>query len=456
MKTLFCALLLFAIPTAFCRDVYISSSSGSDSNDGSKGAPYKTIAAAPKTGANIFLKRGDVFYEQLRDFTDCNIDAYGDGAPPQICGLRIVENLDAWVKMPNGIWRIDMLDEKNFGGMRDSSDRSKLNIGAVYDMSSDKVYGHLVWRLSALNSDGDFFAAEGPWAKGPDVATRGHKFRYLYFKFPENPSAGGRKIAFVTASHGISRLKNCSVKNIAVKGFGLHGVCQTRNCRFDSLDIDLIGGSIQPGYSGGYVRFGNGIEFWITSKNPANGNRVTNCRVSRTYDCGATIQGISDGDLLAKDISFSNNVFYRCRQAFEHFLRSKTGGTVAYENCEFSDNLAYQCGNNEFSCPETRDAALLSHRDLAGASLVVKNNVFWDSNGYFVTKFPVSLKGNSFYVRKGQYLLASHLSDDKPLWVDSPADVEEFKKRFPSNDVIFIGPENQKVGEEILKKAARK
>ena len=410
------------------------------------------MAAAPKENAKIFLKRGDTFYEELKNFKNCEFAPYGEGVKPLICGLRILKNPDAWVRLPNDIWKLDLSKAENFEGFAPQKRPELLNIGAIYDISTDKVYGHIVRRLNALNAYGDFFAAAGEWAKPEETSKSKYPFRFIFFRHKGNPSSGGAKISFVQSAHGISNLESCKLKDLAVKGFGKHGICASSNCVFDGIDLDLIGGCIQSGYSGGWVRFGNGVEFWITSKRPFNNNLVQNCRISRTYDCGSTIQGISDGNLTAKNIIFKNNVFYRCRQAFEHFLRSKDGGTTSYENCVFEDNIAYECGDNGFSTPEGRDAALLSYEGKdSAAGMLVRNNIFWDSNGYSVSKFAATLKDNKFFVRPHHYLKTVSGTFYPTLWANSPDDINEFNNMFPSNEVLEISHKTAET-ENALKK----
>ena len=108
------AILLASASVAFGKDVYVSSSSGNDSNDGSIAAPFKTLAAAPKKGVNLYLKRGDVFFETLSGVANSTVDAYGEGAKPLVCGLKILKNNDAWVKMPNDIWCLDLSKQEDF------------------------------------------------------------------------------------------------------------------------------------------------------------------------------------------------------------------------------------------------------------------------------------------------------------------------------------------------------
>lgn len=122
---------------------------------------------------------------------------------PVISGFKIVKNPDAWERQPNDIWRIDLTKPENFDGY--FAEGKANNIGAVYDMASDKLYGHLVCRYNQLNAYGDF------WVSGDvnrvNVQDKKENFRYLYFRSKGNPSAGGAKIAFSTYGTGAQTSK---------------------------------------------------------------------------------------------------------------------------------------------------------------------------------------------------------------------------------------------------------
>lgn len=435
------AIFSFSHLFAALQEVYVSSSSGNDANNGSQNSPLKTIAAAPRQNIKLLLKRGDTFFEELRNFSNCEIDAYGEGAKPLICGLKIVKNPDAWLRMPSDIWEIDLRKDENFEGMLTNSHPDKFNIGAVYNIANDKVYGHLVKQVTDLQDYGDFFAAKDSSCNADHTRLRGHNFAKLYFKSKGNPSANGAKIAFSTACHGVSLLKDCKISNIAIKGFGKHGICTTHNCEIQNIDIDLIGGSIQCGYKSKWVRFGNGIEFWITSENPCNNNIVKGCKVSRTYDCGSTIQGIAKQSSKAIGNKFIGNTFINCRQAFEHFLRSKNG-TAVYEDCEFSGNKCYNIGDNQFNTPELRDANLLSYDSTPNTlvGLKIDGNTFFGGNVYCANKFPVAITNNTFYVLKGQYLYYGKGDPKSVIWADSDADINSFSDAISSssNKIIIL------------------
>lgn len=434
MRKLFTfALVSILSAAAFGKAYYISSSSGDDSNDGSQAAPLKTIAAAPNENSEIYLKRGDVFYGPITKFKNCKISAYGEGPMPVISGFKIVKNPDAWERQPNDIWRIDLTKPENFDGY--FAEGKANNIGAVYDMASDKLYGHLVCRYNQLNAYGDF------WVSGDvnrvNVQDKKENFRYLYFRSKGNPSAGGAKIAFSTYGTGVTNLENCEVDSIAVTGFGVHGVARAWNCKFKNMRVDIIGGSVQLGYAH-WVRLGNGFEFWVSDKRPCSNNLVEGCTVSRTYDCGSTIQGIANGDMLIENVKFIGNTFIHCRQAFEHFIRSKEG-TAKYSDCEFSSNRCFEMGENEFSTPETRDAALLSYERKPITGLSINKNFFWGSSAYCNQYCTAEMSENTFYVFKDQYLLFNRWQPQDAVFADEEGGIDKMRKVLGNeSDKIFI------------------
>ena len=78
IKAIACAASILALTPVFAQEygadeskiatvVYVSSSAGDDSNDGSMKSPLKTFAKIPKENARILLKKGDVFYEPLSE-----------------------------------------------------------------------------------------------------------------------------------------------------------------------------------------------------------------------------------------------------------------------------------------------------------------------------------------------------------------------------------------------------
>lgn len=459
IKATACAALILALTPMFAQEygadesqistvVYVSSSAGDDSNDGSMKSPLKTFAKIPKENARILLKKGDVFYEPLSGLSNCVVDSYGKGSKyPEICGLKLLKNPDAWEDMGNGVWRLDMNKTENFYGRNLEITKGNFqlnNLGALYDAASDTVYGHKVKKLEMLEKDWDI--TTGEIYKPKDV--NAESYRWLYVKHDKNPSSDGAKLGILTYGNGVSGLKNCTVRNIAIKGFGRHGLTGSFGGKIENVKIDLIGGSTQVGYRT-WVRLGNGIEFWISgSPSSNNRNHVSGCTISRTYDCGSTIQGIVEkGEIVASDITFTGNKFYRCRQAFEHFLSNRSNGRSEYINCHFEGNFAWEMGENEFSTPEPRDNNFLTY-DNKRKGMIIKNNVCYGSGIYAGTRGWAEHFGeNTFYVEQGKHnLLFVYPWNKQGIEIpsNSEADIQKYRETLgDTTSKIILVPESE-------------
>ena len=459
IKATACAASILALTPMFAQEygadesqistvVYVSSSAGDDSNDGSMKSPLKTFAKIPKENARILLKKGDVFYEPLSGLSNCVVDSYGKGSKyPEICGLKLLKNPDAWEDMGNGVWRLDMNKTENFYGRNLEITKGNFqlnNLGALYDAASDTVYGHKVKKLEMLEKDWDITTGEIYKPKDIDAES----YRWLYVKLGKNPSSDGAKLGILTYGNGVSGLKNCTVRNIAIKGFGRHGLTGSFGGKVENVKIDLIGGSTQVGYRT-WVRLGNGIEFWISgSPSSNNRNHVSGCTISRTYDCGSTIQGIVEkGEIVASDIAFTGNKFYRCRQAFEHFLSNRSNGRSEYINCHFEGNFAWEMGENEFSTPEPRDNNFLTY-DNKRKGMIIKNNVCYGSGIYAGTRGWAEHFGeNTFYVEQGKHnLLFVYPWNKQGIEIpsNSEADIQKYRETLgDTTSKIILVPESE-------------
>lgn len=457
IKAIACASSMLALTPIFAQEygadeskiatvVYVSSSAGDDSNDGSMKSPLKTFAKIPKENARILLKKGDVFYEPLSGLSNCVVDSYGKGSKyPVICGLKLLKNPDAWEDMGNGVWRLDMNKTENFYGRNLEITKGNYqlnNLGALYDAASDTLYGHKVKKLEMLEKDWDI--TTGEIYKPEDV--NAESYRWLYVKHDKNPSSDGAELGILTYGNGVSGIKNCTVRNIAIKGFGRHGLTGSFGGKIENVKIDLIGGSTQVGYRT-WVRLGNGIEFWISgSPSSNNRNHVSGCTISRTYDCGSTIQGIVEkGEIVASDITFTGNKFYRCRQAFEHFLSNRSNGRSEYINCHFEGNFAWEMGENEFSTPEPRDNNFLTY-DNKRKGMIIKNNVCYGSGIYAGTRGWAEHFGeNTFYVEQGKHnLLFVYPWNKQGIEIpsNSEADIQKYRETLgDTTSKIILVPE---------------
>lgn len=429
--------------------LYVSSTQGNDTNDGmSVDKPFKTIRKAiQKTKIGklcIRLKCGDVFFENITGLSDCIIESYGKGDKPILCGFKILKRLDAWqADSVKGIWRLDLRNEADFTGypLEYAADKLCFNdIGCIYDSRNDQIYGHLVKSKEALKSNGDIFTSSVYKRKDAE-------FRYLYLKYDQHPKALGN-ICLSTYNHGISNMNRCIIRDIAIVGFARHGICGINHTKVQNCNIDIIGGAIQVGYQN-WVRYGNGIECWVSSS-PVGDNTISHCTISRTYDCGATIQGKGKNLKSPYRIRFVHNQFIYCRQAFEHFLSATDGKAVDYTDCEFSNNLCLMMGQNQFDSPEKRDAGLLSY-DKSNKQILIRNNVFYGAP-YYCGKAFAALDENNVYVYKGEYLNHYHGQKNYPtIYAEDENSIEAYRQRTHDNSIIHIIEKDSKTDRKLKK-----
>lgn len=356
--------------------------------------------------------------------------------------------------MGGGIWRLDMNADANFSGRNPpAATRGNLfnNIGGIYDASSDTLHGRVLKKHSDLKDNWDMISS--PEFRKDKVTDQ--TFRYLYLKLDENPAKYGDSLALITYGNGISGLKNCTVRNIAIKGFGRHGLTGCSGGKIENLEIDLIGGSVLVGFPN-WVRLGNGIEFWISGGPNSNiHNRVSNCTISRTFDCGSTIQGRTDnGNALALDIVFTGNKYYRCRQAFEHWLASSGNGPIEYRDCKFVRNFAWEMGENEFDSPYLQDLNFLTY-DRGVAAMTIRENVCYGAGAYTgVPNWSTDFGDNTFYVLRGKPLVAVlRGSGNIVVNAESDADIEKYRQITgdKTSKIFIVEKDDSALRDKLLK-----
>lgn len=436
------------------KTYYISSSIGDDQNDGlSEDAPKASInSIKEKQNVKILLKRGDVFYERMYSYNNCLIGSYGtDKTQPVLCGFKILTNPSAWKRVEKDVWVLSLAQESNFKGLgiKQSAIKSTMNnVGLIYDSKRDKVYGHLVKSYDLLETDGDFFMTGEHRQEYFD----NHSFDTLYWRTTTDPRTLG-ELCFSTYSNGISSIRNCTIRDIAIAGFSIHGIAGCYDCCIENCQIDLIGGATFVRDRDPWCRYGNGIELWANN----NGNLIDGCLISRTFDCATTIQGSPAKPVVVKDNHFINNRIYHCRQAFEHFLLDQgTEGHSDYENCSFESNICYEMGENEFSSPESRDANILSY-ETGPRSIIIKNNTFFGAPYVCGYNFGKGMTGNTVYVYPDQYLNHYHGKRNyATIDAKTSYDVQAYSQRTSDNSEITIlkrgSWKSKRIGKRILKK----
>lgn len=424
---------------------YISSTLGDDNNDGlTIKTPKKHLSAIVKRdNVCVRLKRDDVFFEQLQGFSSSVIESYGSGAKPVLCGFKVLITPGDWIyDDANCCWRIDLKKTDSFSGILkgDIQDKYFNNIGFLYDASKDKVYGHRVRTIGDLKEESDFFIS----SHFCNDSISDDTFRYLWWKTNKKPNNCGR-LCFSTPLVGVRRMFSCTIRDISVVGF-CFGFTNCHHSVIENCQIDLIGGSVQIGYPN-WVRYGNGIEFWGNTKNAI----VRNCLISRTYDCGTTIQGGGEFITSPENIHITNNRFYHCRQAFEFWLNPSNDYKAGFINCSFTGNVCYYMGENEFSSPENRDANLLCY-DRYPKPIVIEYNTFWGASHFCGSHFPDGMRNNQVYINDGQYL-SYYNAKYKPVYVKSQSDIEIYRMQSGDNSSIYVLSHKQKKKiEKILRK----
>jgi parallel beta-helix repeat protein len=154
-----CALVLWLVvfgARAWATTYYVSSSAGSDANNGtSSSTPWQTIAHVNgqtfSPGDSVLFKRGDVWNESLAPASSGSsgnpiaFDAYGTGAAPNLTGYYAVPSSE-WVVVTGNAWKAPV-----------PSTYSAINFCLF-----GSVWGQKVPAVSTnLTARGDFYLADG-------------------------------------------------------------------------------------------------------------------------------------------------------------------------------------------------------------------------------------------------------------------------------------------------------
>lgn len=411
--------------------IYISSSLGDDSNPGTQIAPKKTIGSVKnKKNVEILLKRGDVFFETVSGLRGCKVGAYGYGEKPVVCGFRILKNANAWTKVSDRIWCIDLCLINDFEGfpiVPSEFNKQGGNIGMIYDINNDKIYGNLVKEITSLKKDGDFFVSEKWLTK--DFDNKG----IIYAFFDQDPRLN-KGWCFSMGENGFYSLTNCWLSDLSIVGFGKHGLLSADDTFVERCDFDLIGGSILIGFNY-WVRYGNGIELKHNNSNVV----VKDCQISRVYDAATTIQSSGKGLHSPNNIHFINNRIVYCRQAFERYLTS-SDNDPQYIDCEFSNNVCVFSGDNKFGITKYGNECHLLSYEKTTKPIIIQNNIFFGSNYLCCYTFSEGMKDNIVYIYPDQYLNHYHGIKDYQTILSNDFDAIYYyrQRAFDSSKIIVI------------------
>lgn len=461
---LFSSLWLFSMGAS--AQVYCSASAGNDRNDGrTEQTAVRSIARAAELGRDIRLKGGDTFYERitLRGTPDApyRISAYGEGQP-RLSGFKVVprgkglwkrgrfdEQLQ-WVPDRHGdIFRLDLWDP-HVQGMPGNDTRT-CDIGCLYLPVSDEIHGiRCGFRSPAdtippslrdtqfaqcLTHDYDFYQ---PWAS---VTKDGRKVldmpddRYLYVKY----AAGNlnRQELWLSCGQTGVATRYVTLDGLHILGWGAHGVGTGTHTNVLNCKIDIIGGSLFLGYSTG-TRYGNGIEFYIArtaSDCLCEGNEI-----SRTFDCGITIQGAGFPGATAERIVFRRNTLRDCRQSLEFWLSNTEKGDpesrLHFVDCVAEGNICYPTRSCFGRNHDGNNSQLLFYQGRQLAGLTIRDNIFIGGDTYYFTSGSTcaSLVDNTFICTPGQYLNRKELR----LTADNPGEAVEELRRLTGERSLHV------------------
>ncbi|MCC8071554.1 MAG: right-handed parallel beta-helix repeat-containing protein [Bacteroidales bacterium] len=411
------------------RKIYVSSlesTGASPLNPGTQQLPISTLSQALSYGpGTMLLERGSTFYESLK-YNKVTLDAYGEGPLPAICGLKIPRFDNLWQRgsIQNGEWVADAqgdvyrlwlaAPDSCYLGVATSEDPLFNNIGQIVSLDDDGMNSVLrVFDINDLQDDFDFYQSTNT----SDPAA----FDYLYVKYsaPDGVALDKQRIGLAVGTHGL-RVYNATIRNVKVTHWGKDGIVGHSGAVVDSCEVDGIGGSLADPT----ICYGNGIEFWIADGKDVvvENASVTNTKISRTYDCGLSIQGHNP----ARNIILSHNTLVNCCQSFEFFLRSKVEGEeLVFDNCVTEYNLSISPGQDTgFRYPAARKkyCHILENTTSHRMKMVYRQNTFRDGN-YYCTNTnaqgevmaPV-WEGNVCHIRRGQNLYMGY-TGQRPITV---------------------------------------
>lgn len=410
--------------------IYVSSSEGEDSNIGTYDSPVRTIQKAMalmSSKRGVKLKCGDVFYEQITLTDNKELSSYGKGPRPILSGLIIpkherwergvLNEKGVWTPSENSnIWRIYLAGpSSHYSGYLAKGSSDVNNIACIYNIDDDtrcnsKKYSH----YNNLKENFDF--CQGWWIGEYMVSGIPQALDYIYIYLDSDPN--DLNLGFVSKVSLVrtGSCDGCIIDGIEMRcaNFGIYAGSSSditiRNCR-----LDVLGGSTMNGASsveGEYIRWGNGIEFYVHDGDTIQNVLVENNYVTRVFDAGLTLQG---KNYSAQNVVFRNNYLKGCSQNWENFNSATAHPDIrSYKDCFFMNNLCVNGGQDmDIRYNNDKYNQILvntNSEDLSSGAIIYKDNLFVNGNyrgcsyhggrGFFGELYD----GNVVYLMPGQVL----------------------------------------------------
>lgn len=324
---------------------FVSSSTGSDSNDGlTPETAWASVAKVVSMGSAVensvvYFKRGDTFRTTAVFSTKANTvyTTYGFGDKPKIVGSIDGTGASNWSETnTENVWVFS---------------RSIANSTQNGDVGHIRINDGELWGIKvSVRNDSDMRVDNGDVYNGrtyidalSNVAVNcglglyndlefHHDYTtgnlYLYCE-DGNPGTVFDSIEIADKGNGLSgTFNNTTVDNLYITGFGSHGLgygnitsSTVKNCH-----LEWIGGSIQTlNFTSGATaptRFGNAIEAYGS----ASDFTIANCYCSQIYDCCYTVQN-------QEAVTFRNVFMY------DNVAEYSNSGLEIWQNGGITDNL---------------------------------------------------------------------------------------------------------------------
>ena len=341
------------------RIFYVSSSEGSDWNDGlSPEEPLKSLAVActtaSKKGDKLLLKCGDVWRgESIDTAVGVTVSSYGKGEKPLLIGSP--RNYSG-----EGLWKLT--DKENIWVC---TEKITSDIGTIVFDEGKATAIKKMKSVDELKNDLDFYH---DWKE--------YKV-YLYSE--KDPTERYKSIEFNWYMNLINIKSGVTIENIEMRyaDYGIVGSSLkdviVRNCEFYYL-----GGCRHSNIE--ETRFGNAIEFWGSCSNAL----VENNFISQMYDTGFTVQYASarTSDIIVKDVTVKNNTIEYCHWSMEYYITgSDSSGYKGYiTNLNIEGNTFAYSGEGWSAAQRSTTGAshfqTFTWADFSKSNITIKNNIF--------------------------------------------------------------------------------
>ncbi|MDO5066704.1 MAG: right-handed parallel beta-helix repeat-containing protein [Propionibacteriaceae bacterium] len=382
---------------------HVSNEGRDDSPGTSQEAPWATIPRVQQAIESGEVRRGDAvlfhaghrFFGQFSDLEALQgqgrivFGAYGVGERPQIVGYKVLDKAQAWTRVGEGLWRLQLDDPGSHEGNHSTTDA---NVGLL--RVDGELLGGRRLSLAELQQDWD-------WYCDLEAGT-------LTVRNQDNPSLEHEVLAAVDGRL-FQAVDEMTIEGLDLVGCGGHGVQvrDARGVRVLGNRIQQIGGSELLTFHIPGVRYGNGVEVWINSHDVLVEGNV----IHDVYDVAITLQGEQVVEPTGaeptirhgwSEVHVRGNRITRCSQSFEIWCRGQAihdeagelvrelrhdGPGAGYVNCSFTGNHCTDAGVGwGYEVRPDKDAGgvhLLSYSEELPMGLRITGNTFHDAvNAY--------------------------------------------------------------------------